>query len=137
MLDFFQFRALTFDCYGTMIDWESGIVGALRPIIAAHHAHLSDAALLDLYSELEAAAQQPPFHNYREVLQSVVRGIGQRLGFTPSDSEQRSLPDSIANWMPFPDTVAALPQLKTRFRLYAISNIDELLAATAPKLEVV
>ena len=137
MLDFSQFQALTFDCYGTLIDWESGIFGALRPILAAHQATLSDAALLELYAELEASAEREPFRDYREVLQSVVRGFGQRLGFTATDSEERSLPDSISTWKPFSDTVAALRRLETRYRLAVISNIDDdLFAATAPKLEV-
>ena len=137
MIDFKGFNALTFDCYGTMIDWETGIFSALRPILAAHGKKITDSALLELYSELEFAAEQGEFLRYREVLQSVVRGLGERLGFLPTDAEVRSLPESLANWQPFPDTVAALRKLKSRYQLAVMSNVDDdLFAATAPKLGV-
>ncbi len=136
-MDFTRFQILTFDCYGTLIDWETGIFSALRPILAAHGKAIPDFALLEMYSELEAKAEQGEFRAYREVLQSVVRGFGERLGFTPSESEVRSLPESLADWQPFADTVAALHQLKSRYQLAIISNVDDdLFAATAPKLEV-
>lgn len=137
MLDLTRFQVLTFDCYGTLIDWETGIFGALRPVLAAHSKTVTDVALLELYSELELQAEQGEFRPYREVLQSVVRGFGERLGFVPTESEARSLPDSLANWLPFPDTVAALRKLKSRYHLAITSNVDDdLFAATAPKLEV-
>jgi 2-haloacid dehalogenase len=141
MLDLTRFKILTFDCYGTMIDWETGIFSALRPILAAHGKKITDSALLELYSELEASAEtlteKGQFLRYRDVLQSVVRGFGERLGFSPSDAEARSLPESIANWQPFPDTVEALRKLKARYQLAVISNVDDdLFASTAPKLGV-
>ncbi len=137
MLDFTRFKVLTFDCYGTMIDWETGIFSALRPILGAHGNSIADSALLQLYSELEASAEQGEFLRYRDVLQSVVRGFGGRFGFTPTAAEVRSLPESLANWQPFPDTVEALRKLKKRYQLAVISNVDDdLFAATAPKLEV-
>jgi 2-haloacid dehalogenase len=137
MLDLTRFQALTFDCYGTMIDWESGIFSALRPILAAHGKMLSDSALLALYAELELAAEQGEYLRYRDVLQSVVRSLGERLRFTPTDAELRSLSESVATWQPFPDTVEALRKLKKRYQLAVMSNIDDdLFAATAPKLGV-
>jgi 2-haloacid dehalogenase len=137
MLDFGRFRVLTFDCYGTLIDWETGIFSALRPILAAHGKPITDSALLEMYSALESAGEQGEFHPYREVLQSVVRGFGERLGFTPTAAEIRSLPESLATWRPFPDTVPALLQLKKRYQLAVISNVDDdLFAATAPQLKV-
>src|SRR5271154_2196996 len=137
MLDFARFKALTFDCYGTMIDWESGIFSALRPILTAHGKEITDSKLLELYSELEASAEKGEFLRYRDVLQSVVRGFGERLGFSPTNAEVRSLPESLANWQPFPDTVEALRRLKARYQLAVISNVDDdLFAATAPKLGV-
>ncbi len=137
MLDFSRFQVLTFDCYGTLIDWESGIFSALRPVLAANGKTLSDSALLELYSELEAKAEQGDFRSYREVLQSVVRGFGERLGFAPNQAEVRSLPESMAHWLPFADTVAALRRLKTRYKLAIISNVDDdLFTHSAPKLGV-
>ena len=137
MLDFARFSTLTFDCYGTLIDWESGILSVLRLMLAAHRKSLSDAQILELYSDLEAKAEQGEFHPYREVLQTVVRGFGQRLGFEPTEAEVRSLPESLATWTAFHDTVTALRQLKARYRLAIISNIDDdLFAQSTPKLEV-
>jgi 2-haloacid dehalogenase len=120
-----------------MIDWETGIFSALRPILAAHNAEIADSALLELYSELELTAEQGEFLRYRDVLQSVVRGVGERLGFVPTEAEVRSLPESLAKWQPFPDTVEALRKLKSRYQLAVMSNVDDdLFAATAPKLGV-
>lgn len=136
MLDFSRFRAITFDCYGTLIDWETGLLAALRPVLRAHGSKLRDEQILALYAELEPAAQNP-YRRYREVLEEVVRGFGKRLGFQVSEAEARSLPDSLKDWRPFPDTVAALEKLQTRFRLAIISNTDDdLFAGTAPHLRV-
>jgi 2-haloacid dehalogenase len=137
MLDLTHFKILTFDCYGTLTDWETGIFSALRPILAAHNKNIPDSALLDLYSELEAKAEQGEYLRYRDVLQSVVRGFGEHLGFSPTEAEVRSLPESLANWQPFSDTVAALRKLKSRYQLAVISNVDDdLFASTAPRLGV-
>ena len=137
MLDFNRFEVLTFDCYGTLIDWEAGILSALRPILSAHGKQIDDATLLKLYGDFEQRSEQGKFHPYREVLESVVRQFGDELRFTPTVEEARSLPDSLATWQPWPDTVAALRQLKTRFRLAILSNVDDdLFALTRPKLEI-
>jgi 2-haloacid dehalogenase len=137
MLDFKRFEILTFDCYGTLINWEAGILSALHHILAAHGQNLEDAALLKLYGDFEQLSEQGAFHPYREVLQSVVRRFGAQLGFSPTDEEARSLPDSLASWRPWPDTVDALRQLKTRFRLAILSNVDDdLFASTRPQLQV-
>jgi 2-haloacid dehalogenase len=137
MLDFSAFEVLSFDCYGTLMDWESGIFSALRPILSTHGKALGDAQLLELYGELEAQAEAGDFRPYREVLRAVVRGFGERLGFTPTEKELHSLPESLARWQPFADTVMALKDLKKRYRLAIISNVDDdLFATTAPKLGV-
>lgn len=136
-LDFSRFRIITFDCYGTLVDWETGILGAIRPILSAHNAHLSDVDILRIYGEIEAEEESGEYQPYKEILKAVVRGFGTRMGFVPSDSEQASLPNSLANWKPFPDTVAALRQLKQKYKLAILSNIDDdLFSATAPQLEV-
>ena len=137
MLDFTRFEILTFDCYGTLIDWESGLLPVLRRILAAHGKQIDDPTLLKLYGDFEQRFEQGPFRPYREVLQSVVRQFGTELGFTPTAEEMRSLPDSLPTWKPWPDTVAALRQLKTRFRLAILSNVDDdLFAGTRPQLGV-
>jgi 2-haloacid dehalogenase len=137
VFDLSRFSIITFDCYGTLIDWETGILGAIRPILDAHNAHLSDPDILRMYGAIEAEEESGEYRRYREILQAVVRGFGTRLGFVPSEKEQHSLPNSLANWKPFRDTVAALRQLKQKFKLGILSNIDDdLFSATAPQLEV-
>ena len=134
MLNFDQFQILTFDCYGTLIDWESGIFSALRPLIAAHGKSIRDAELLELYGEFEANAESP-YQPYRIVLAEVTRRIAERLGFSPTEQETRALADSIPDWRPWPDTVDALARLSQRYKLAIISNIDDdLFAKTRPKL---
>jgi 2-haloacid dehalogenase len=137
MLDFTRFEILTFDCYGTLINWEEGILRCLRGILAAHGKDQDDATILQLYGDYEAQAEQGEYRRYREVLQSVVRQFGVQLGFTPTEEEIRSLPESLKEWKPWPDTVAALQELKRNFRLAIISNVDDdLFAATRPQLRV-
>jgi 2-haloacid dehalogenase len=137
MLDFSRFEILTFDCYGTLINWEAGILPALHRILSAHGKKVDDSALLKLYGDFEQLCEQGDFHPYRKVLESVVRRFGAQLGFSPTDEEARSLANSLAGWQPWSDTVAALHQLKNRFRLAVISNVDDdLFAATLPQLEV-
>ena len=135
-MDFDGFKALTFDCYGTLIDWETGLLGALRPLLQSHGQDLSDPEILDIYGELEPKAQNP-YRRYRQVLADVVRGFGERLGFSVSSLEAESLPESLKNWQPFPDTRAALEKLKTKYTLAIISNTDDdFFAASARHLQV-
>ncbi len=137
MLHLSRFDTLTFDCYGTLVDWETGILAALHRILSAHGKTFDDATLLKLYGDFEQLSEEGEFHPYKEVLQSVVRRFGAELGFTPSEEEARSLPDSLASWKPWPDTADSLQRLKKKFRLAIISNVDDdLFAATRPKLQV-
>ena len=137
MLDFTRFEVLTFDCYGTLINWEAGILSALHRVLSAHGTKGDDATILKLYGDFEQDSEHGAFRPYREVLESVVRQYGKEFQFTPSAEEMRSLPESLPNWKPWPDTVAALRQLKTRFRLAILSNVDDdLFAATNPQLGV-
>jgi 2-haloacid dehalogenase len=137
MLDFGRFEILTFDCYGTLINWEQGILGCLQHILEAHGKQIDDATVLQLYGDFEAGAEQGEYRRYREVLNSVVRQFGKQFGFEPTDQEVRSLAESLKDWRPWPDTVEALRLLASRFQLAILSNVDDdLFAATRPQLEV-
>jgi len=119
-------RIVTFDCYGTLIDWESGIAGAFRDagVSAARD------AVLRAYAEHEPVAERPPFRPYREVLADVAQRVAHALGRELDDA--RFLAESLPSWMPFPDTNAALERLRAAgHRLGILSNVDDdLLAAT-------
>src|SRR5215472_8643698 len=125
MLDFSQFEVLTFDCYGTLIDWETGILGALRPMLAARNIKADNEELLEAYSVAESHAESGVFQPYKEVLKQVVTELGTKFGFQQGEPEQRSLPESVKTWQPFPDTVGALRRLQRHYKLSIISNIDD------------
>ncbi len=132
-MDFSCFTTISFDCYGTLIDWESGILPVLRTVLGNHGQTLPDAALLELYGEFEAEAESGPYQRYRDVLQAVVRAFANRLHFEASSAEIRSLGESVRAWLPFPDTVRALRELQKRYKLAVISNIDDDLFAETRK----
>ena len=137
MLAFDSFQAITFDCYGTLIDWESGILRVLRPMLTEHGKRVPDEQILAVFAELEPAIQSREYLRYRLVLEEVVRGLGQHFGFSVSTDEARSLAASLKTWTPFPDTMAALRALKSKYRLGIISNTDEdLFSDTARHLRV-
>jgi 2-haloacid dehalogenase len=132
-MDFSRFTTISFDCFGTLIDWEAGILPTLRRVLANHDQSLSDAEILELYGELEARAESGPYQSYKDVLESVVHGFAERFHFTATPAETRSLHESVPSWPPFLDTVAALRQLQQRYKLAVISNIDDDLFAQTQK----
>lgn len=137
MINFDSYQVLTFDCYGTLVDWESGMLKALRSILSNHAIHLDETQILEQFAEFESALEAGDYQSYRDVLRGVVQKFGERSGFTPSVAEMDALPESVKQWQPFPDTVAALEQLKQRFKLAIISNVDDdLFAATARHLTI-
>lgn len=137
MLNWGNFKVLTFDCYGTLIDWENGILQAIRPVLQAHNIKQPDAQILDLYAQLESEAEEGEFKNYKSILRTVMQGIGEESGFRPSETELNCLAEAIPAWKPFPDTVKALQELKKRFKLAILSNIDDdLLAHSLKHLQV-
>jgi 2-haloacid dehalogenase len=133
-LDFDQYSVITFDCYGTLINWETGILGVLRPLIKKYGRNLSDAGILELYSTFEPQIQSSGYMPYRQVLGEIVKRFGAKLVFTPTQQEIDSLAESIRDWPPFPDTTAGLKKLKTKYKLAIISNIDDDLLAHSLRL---
>lgn len=131
MLDFNRFDVITFDCYGTLINWEVGILRCVHRVLADHHRALDDATVLRLYGDFEARAEHGEYRCYRDVLRTVVRHFGEELSFAVTDEEADSLPDSLKDWKPWPDTVGALQELKNRFRLAIVSNVDDDLFASS------
>jgi 2-haloacid dehalogenase len=135
MLNFNQFDTLSFDCYGTLIDWERGIVEALRPVLERHGVTRSDEEVLNLFGEIESTIQRGPYRPYREVLAATLDGLGERLGFTPSADERTAFGGSVEHWPAFPDSAEGLKVLGARYKLVILSNIDDdLFAYSAKKL---
>jgi 2-haloacid dehalogenase len=125
MRDVHSFDVLTFDCYGTLIDWERGLWAALRPTLAAHDVVRSAEETLELFGELESAIEAGPYVPYRYVLRKALEGMGDRWGFTPSERELDDFAASLAEWPAFPDVPEALSALGARHRIGVISNIDD------------
>ena len=133
--DYGAFDALTFDCYGTLIDWEAGLVAAFAPILAAHDRATDPEDVLTRYAHHEAAAEAGPYRTYRAVLAAGLDGVATELGFVPSASEVAAFSGSVVDWPAFPDSSRALARLATRYRLGVITNCDDdLFAASAERL---
>ena len=130
------YRTITFDCYGTLIDWENGILGYLQPLLESYDVHVVDDWVLDFFAEWEPRLQAQG-GNYREVLANLIGKYGNRLAFTPSAEAMHDFARSIEYWQPYPDTIPALRALRERFSLGVISNIDnDLFAFSAQHLGV-
>jgi len=136
-IDFSHFDALTFDTYGTLIDWERGLLNALQPVLAAHDVAATDDALLELYARHEADLEAGVYLTYREVLATSLRRMCADLGVDPTDRSVIEFAGSVPAWPAFPDTAAGLRRLATRFRLGVITNCDDdLFAGSNPRLGV-
>jgi 2-haloacid dehalogenase len=132
-LDLGEFEALSFDCYGTLIDWESGILAALRPVLAAHGAEADREKLLASYARHETEVECGPYRRYRDVMAETLRGIGADFGFEPTAAEQETFADSVGDWPPFPDSPPALRKLKGRYGLAVLTNCDDDLFARSER----
>lgn len=137
MLAFETFEVITFDCYGTLIDWESGILKALRPIFESNKIRISEEHILELFASAESEIEARAYFPYREVLRKILRNLAAQFKFTLTTSEMDSLNRSLPDWEPFPDAVESLKKLKSKYKLAVISNIDDdLFAFSAKRLEV-
>lgn len=138
MLDFDRYEWLSFDCYGTLIDWETGISDAALSVLASHEMSASRGEVLELFASVEPRIQTGGgYLEYRRVLRRVMAMMGIELGFQFTETDMARLADSLPSWPIFPDTRAALSAMKTRYKLAIISNVDDdLFAGTARVLGV-
>ncbi len=136
-IDFGRFEVLTFDCYGTLIDWETGIAAGIRRVLDPRGVTATDDELLERYARHETEAETGDYLPYREVLARSLRGLCGELRVTPSTMENEAFAGSVGDWPAFPDTVDALARLAERFRLAIITNCDDdLFAASNRRLGV-
>jgi 2-haloacid dehalogenase len=134
-LDYDAFDALTFDCYGTLIDWESGILAGLRPMLERAGVEAGDDEVLEVYAGFEAAAEAGPYLRYREVLARCMREVAAHYALETTEAETAAFGDSVGAWPAFPDSAAALMALHDRFQLGVITNCDDdLFARSAARL---
>jgi 2-haloacid dehalogenase len=123
-MDLTGYRALSFDCYGTLIDWEAGIAAVLGPWAREVGLDLDNERLLLAYAGNEAAVERDrPTARYPEVLAMAFRRTGETLGRPVDDAWARRLGDSVPEWPAFPDSAGALASLATHYRLIVVSNV--------------
>jgi 2-haloacid dehalogenase len=124
-VDLTDVTALSFDCYGTLIDWESGIVAALQPFLARNRLDLDREDLLALFGTHETVVEaQQPADRYPEILAETMRRMAADLGVEATEAECAAFGASVPEWPAFPDSAAALARLKQRFKLIILSNVD-------------
>lgn len=129
-----NYKSLSFDCYGTLIDWENGILDFVRPLLESYDVHVIDEWILEFFAEHEPVIQAQG-GSYRSVLSKILAALGTRLAFSPDANSLAAFADSMEQWQPFPDSVDALASLRKNFELVALSNIDDdLFAASAKQL---
>ncbi len=133
-----EFGALSFDCYGTLIDWEAGLTRVLNPWARSRGLDLDDEALLDAYSKHEAAAEAAyPQEPYPGILARSMRALGGELGAEVSPADAQQLACSVPGWPAFADSAGALAELGQRFKLIILSNVDrDSFAASGRRLGV-
>jgi len=133
-----RFDVVTFDCYGTLIDWEAGIGDWLETAASRAGVALDRRKALDLYGQIEPAVEAETYRSYRDVLAESARRVALGLGWSLSEQDSRGLASSLPDWKPFPDTNPALRKLTAAgYRLGILSNVDDdLLAGTRRHLDV-
>ena len=120
-----DFRVLTFDCYGTLIDWESGIHAALQPLLRKAPEPLPRDQALELFARHESAQEaETPGMVYSELLATVHRRLADELGLPATEDEHRRFGASVPDWPAFPDSAASLQYLKKHYQLVILSNVD-------------
>jgi 2-haloacid dehalogenase len=124
-LDFDDFDVLTFDCYGTLIDWEAGLLAAFREPLASHGVTESDEDVLGAFARHEAKLEAGPYRLYRDVLGTVLEEMLGHFGQDATPEEIATFGGSVADWPAFADSTAALARLHTRFKLGVITNCDD------------
>ena len=133
-----RFDVLTFDCYGTLIDWERGLGDAFASAARGAGIVLDRAAVVAAYHEIEPVIEAERYRSYRDVLALTARGVAERLHGKLSPGDERFVADSLPSWPPFADTNGALRRLADAgHRLAILSNVDDdLLAGTRRHLDV-
>ena len=136
MVDYQAYDALTFDCYGTLIDWESGILAGIRAALGSDVASATDEELLRDFSANEHIAEVP-YKGYREVLGLTLRMLASSRGITTTEDQESQFGGSVVDWPAFPDSHDALVELQKRYKLVVITNCDDdLFAASAERLGI-
>ena len=120
-----DFEALSFDCYGTLIDWETGLLAALEPLLARASPRPEADEVLEAYAEAEGAAEAAhPADPYPQILARCWSALVAQFGAGEDETERERFAQSVGDWPAFPDSPQALARLKARYKLVILSNVD-------------
>jgi 2-haloacid dehalogenase len=138
MIDFGQFKAVTFDCYGTLIDWDTGISELVRPWLHEMNSQVPADLVVSTFALMQARHQQTrPTLLYPEVLRRSWRDIEEQFGWDENSAHANAFAQSVADWPPFVDTLESLRYLARHYKLGILSNVDNAsLAGTLQSLDV-
>ena len=136
-MDFEQYQIISFDCYGTLIDWKKAVLNILGSVISKYHIEVEREALFTMFLEADRSVIADEYKTYREILTDITGLIAQKLSINLYHEDRNCLSDRFDEWVPFADTVESLMKLKQRFELCVISNVDnDLFNMTASKLGI-
>lgn len=124
-MDFNKFNLISFDCYGTLIDWKKSLMDILTPFIQRHELDLSKDQLFDLFFRADQKTISADYKPYRDVLITIMDEMGKELNINLKQAERTCLVDRFGDWTAFPDTSDALQELQKKYKLAIISNVDD------------
>ncbi|CAG8028763.1 unnamed protein product [Penicillium salamii] len=121
-----DYRLLSFDVYGTLIDWETGTLNGFKPLMEVSGVHPNRNEILDAYYECERIQQsKTPEMKYADLVATIYPQMAKRLGLPgPTPEQSAAFGNSVRNWPAFPDTIDALKRLQKHFKLVCLSNVD-------------
>ena len=124
-MDFNNFKLISFDCYGTLIDWKKSLMDIMTPFITRHKLDISGDQMFDLFFKADQKSTGENYKPYHDVLVTIMDEIGKELNINLKQAERTCLVDRFGDWTAFPDTSDALQELQKKYKLAIISNVDD------------
>ncbi len=124
-MNFNQFKLISFDCYGTLVDWKRSLMDIMNPFVIRHKLDLSKDQLFDLFLKADQKNIDGDYKPYSDVLVAIMDEMGKELGVNLKQAERTCLVDRFGDWTAFPDSSDALQELQKKYKLAIISNVDD------------
>jgi len=136
-----EFEVVSFDCYGTLIDWEQGMKDALASLLKGRNLNINNfdlSKLVERYVEIELEVEHEQYRKYRDVLIISLSRLLEEIGIKPTSAEERLFVETLPSWPLFPDTTSSLKQIKSKgYKIAILSNIDnDLIAETIKNMNI-